>query len=440
MASRVPTTAKVPEPATGNETDVGLDPGRMFRLPWTASDNAMTWFEPTRRCNITCDACFVTNDRSSDKSLAEIEHELDAVLRLRRCDALLVAGGEPLVHPEIVEIVRRVHRRGVKPVVITNGVRLDRPLLRELVRAGAHGFTFHVDSHQHRPGWKDASESELNQLRAHFADMLREEGRLTCAFNTTVFPDTLDDVPAIVDWAVSVPDRVHVLTLIAVRMLEPDSPFEFWVGDAPIDVQSTPYVSNTPYSNLTTSELTAKIREILPDFRFCAYLGGTVHPHALKWVIGVRIGSSVRGYGYLGARSMELLQNGHHALRGRYLAFSDPRSSRSGRAALLLGTFDRQVRRAAAKYGLGVVRSPRRLLERVHLQSISVVQPVDLLPNGEADTCDGCPNRTFWEERLVPACKAEEYRLFGGPMHAVPRTRVRLPIAQPGFERREPVH
>lgn len=432
--------ADSPEKVRQSTSEDGLDAGRMFRLPWTASDNAMTWFEPTRRCNITCDACFVANDKSSDKSLSEIEHELDIVLRLRRCDALLVAGGEPLIHPEIVEIVRRVYQRGVKPVVITNGVNLDPPLLRALVEAGVHGFTLHVDSHQHRPGWKGANESELNELRLEYADMLRKHGRLTCGFNTTVFPDTVDEVPAIVEWAVSVPDRVHVLTLIAVRMIEPDCPFDFWAGDEPIDVKSTPYVSATPYSNLTTFDLTAKIREVLPDFRFCAYLGGTVHPHSLKWVVGVRIGSRARGYGYLGARSMELLQNGHHALRGRYLAFSDPRASRSGRAALLLGTFDRHVRRAAASYGVGILKRPDRLAERVHLQSISVVQPVDLLPNGEADTCDGCPNRTFWDGRLVPACKAEEYRLFGGPMHAVPRGRVRLPVAEHGIERHEPVH
>src|SRR5574341_516318 len=104
----------------------------LFRLPWTAADNAMTWLEPTRRCNITCDACFVQNDRASDKSLDQIAHELAVMLRLRRCDAMLIAGGEPLVHPDIADIVRLVKARGVKPMVVTNATRLDRPLVREL--------------------------------------------------------------------------------------------------------------------------------------------------------------------------------------------------------------------------------------------------------------------------------------------------------------------
>jgi len=393
----------------------------MFRLPWTASDNAMTWLEPTRRCNITCDACFVQNDRLSDKPLEEIRHELEVMLRLRRCDAMLIAGGEPLVHPQIVEIVSMVRALGVKPVLVTNGVRLERELVRELKLAGAHGFTLHVDSHQNRPGWMGSTEKELNELRGQLAGLLHDEGRLTCAFNTTVFPDTLSAVPDIVQWAVGEPDRVHTLTLICVRMVEPDSPYDYYVGGTQVDLSATPYVSETKYANLTTDDLYREIRKVLPDFDFCAYLGGTVNPHALKWVVGVRLGSRRHTYGYFGGRSMELLQNGHHALRRRYLAFSDPRATRAGRLSMLLGTIDGSVRRAGMRHLGAVLKHPRRLFERVHVQAISVVQPVDIMPTGEADACDGCPNRTFWEDRLVPACQAEEYRTFGGPVRVVPR-------------------
>jgi MoaA/NifB/PqqE/SkfB family radical SAM enzyme len=115
----------------------------------------MTWLEPTRRCNIVCDACFAENDPLSQKPLAQIQRELETMLRLRRCDAMLIAGGEPLTHPEIVEVVAMVHRAGVKPVLVTNGVLLDRPLLRRLKQAGAYGLTLHVDSHQSRRVGRD---------------------------------------------------------------------------------------------------------------------------------------------------------------------------------------------------------------------------------------------------------------------------------------------
>ena len=405
------------------ENEVLPDPAAMFRLPWTASDNAMTWLEPTQRCNLTCDACFVENDKDSDKSVEQIHHELQVLLSLRKCDAMLIAGGEPLVHPEIVEIVRMVKDMGVKPVLVTNGVRLDGPLLRELKRAGARGFTFHVDSHQARPGWLDKSEAELNELRAHFADTLHEQGGLTCAFNTTIFPDTLDDVPDIVRWAVSVPDRVQVLTLICVRMVNPDDPYEYHAAGKPIDFMTTPYVTEYQCGNLKTEDIYRRIREVLPDFEFCAYLGGTVHPQSLKWVIGCHVASTKRSYGVMGARSMELLQNGYHLFRRRYLAFSPPSANRSGRSALLLSLFDGVMRKAAWRFAATAITNPLVLLRRLHMQTISVVQPADILPNGECDRCDGCPNKTYWEDRLVSACRADEYRRFGAPVQVVPRVK-----------------
>jgi hypothetical protein len=381
----------------------------------------MTWLEPTRRCNITCDACFVQNDRRSDKPLDQILHELDVMTRLRRCDAMLIAGGEPLVHPRIPEIVRLVRARGLKPVVVTNGTRLERPLVRELKRAGLHGFTLHVDSHQHRPGWIGSTEAELNALRTQFADLLYAEGGLTCAFNTTIFPDTLPAVPDIVRWAVQRADRVQALTLICVRMAHPEDPYDYYVGDRPIDFSATPYVASERYQHLTTEDLFREIRRVLPGFRFCAFLGGTARPESLKWAVGCHLTSGTRSYGQLGARSMELLQLGYHLVRGRYLAFGPPRANRSGRAALLLGTLDPEVRRAAGRYLRAIFRRPVELVRRLHLQTISALQPVDVLPTGECDTCDGCPNATFWDERLVPACRGEEYRLFGAPVRLVPR-------------------
>ena len=142
----------------------------------------MTWLEPTRKCNITCDACFQMNDPRSQKSLEQIEREVETMLRLRRCDAMLIAGGEPLTHPRIVEITKMVKSLGVKAVLITNGVGLDRDLLHELRNAGLFGVTFHVDAHQHRPGWKGKSEAELNELRQYFADMVHSEGGLSCSY------------------------------------------------------------------------------------------------------------------------------------------------------------------------------------------------------------------------------------------------------------------
>ncbi len=404
-----------------NPLPPGVDPQKLFRLPWTSSDNAMTWLEPTRQCNITCDACFHSNDPESRKSLEQIDGEIRAMLELRRCDAMLIGGGEPLTHPQVVDIAKIVKSYGVKPVIITNGVGLDRALVRDLKKAGMAGFTFHIDAHQSRPDWDGKNEDELNELRQYFADLLHDEGGLSCAFNVTVFPDTLKDVPSIVDWAVRNIDRVNTLTLIAVRMVNPDGRFDYYVGEERIDITETPYVSTQPYENLTSLDIFNEIIKALPDYQFCAYLGGTALPDSLKWVIGSHIGSVKRSYGNVGPRSMELIQNIHHFFKGRYLAYTKPSTNRRAKLMLPFSFFDIEIRKTAKRYFLSVLRNPLRLSEKLYVQSISAVQPGDILPTGESDNCDGCPNKTYWGGRLVSACRLEEYLLYGAPIATVPK-------------------
>ena len=404
-----------------NSDEFQIDAKKLFRLPWTMADNAMTWLEPTRKCNITCDACFAINNPESEKSLSQIEKELQTLLRLRRCDAMLIAGGEPLTHPHIVEITRMVKNHNVKPVIITNGVGLDPPLVRDLKRAGAYGFAFHVDSHQSRPGWEGKNEKELNELRQYYADMLYRERGLVCAIMPTLYPDTIKYVPDIVEWASRNIQKVNILTLIAVRMMSPNWPFDFYVGTKKVDLSGMAYFSDNEYGNLTTLDIYKEIRKVLPDFKLCAYLGGTTLPHSLKWTIGCRIGTLKKSLGNMGAKSMELLQNSYHLVKGKYLAYTKPALNRKAKFMLLFSLFDREMRRTARNYVLAAFKNPSLLIRRLYSQTINILQPINILPNGEEDMCDGCPNKTFWEGRLVSPCRLDDYIEFGTSVRPVPR-------------------
>src|SRR5258708_18904961 len=53
-------------------------------------------------------------------------------------------GGEPLLYPEILPLVREIKSRGLTCTVITNGGRLER-YARELVEAGIHSIAVSID-------------------------------------------------------------------------------------------------------------------------------------------------------------------------------------------------------------------------------------------------------------------------------------------------------
>src|SRR5690606_25484945 len=120
-----------------------------YRLPWNLTDNSISWLEPTAACNLACDGCYRKNEKNSHKSLSVVKEELDVFTRLRNCDGVSIAGGDPLMHPDIIEIVKEVKKRNLKPIINTNGLSLTKELLHELKKAGVFGFTFHIRSEEH---------------------------------------------------------------------------------------------------------------------------------------------------------------------------------------------------------------------------------------------------------------------------------------------------
>ena len=222
-----------------------LNQNELYRLPWTLPDNAISWLEPTSACNLYCDGCYRKNQPNSHKTLEEVRHELDVFNRLRKTDGVSIAGGDPLTHPQIEKIVEMIVKDGHKPVVNTNGLLLTMEKLRALKNAGVAGFTFHIDSKQQRPHMKGKTEIELNELRLMYASMLAEVGDISCAFNATVYDDTLRYVPEIVRWGQEHIDIVHVLVFIAYRAAPLYKGYEYFVGGQKIDMTPIAYAIDT---------------------------------------------------------------------------------------------------------------------------------------------------------------------------------------------------
>ena len=51
--------------------------------------------------------------------------------------------------------------------------------------------------------------------------------------------------------------------------------------------------------------------------------------------------------------------------------------------------------------GSGALKNPLRLFCRLHAQNIMMIQPADLYMDGGMNMCDGCPDITIHEGKLV---------------------------------------
>lgn len=409
-----------------NHTTTPLNPNDLYRLPWSLNDNVLAWLEPTKRCNLYCQGCYSRNDPNSDKTLEQVRADLDVFVANRKVDSISIAGGDPLIYPHIVETVRMIREDyGKKPVINTNGLALDPGLLRELAKAGLYGFTFHVDTSQVRPHWKNKTEVELNELREQFARMVAEVGGLSVAFNSTIFRHTLKEVPALVKWAQENIEIVHSMVFILYRTLRTEE-FDFFAQGEKVEVEGELVYKDMDENPepLVAQEIVDVIRGADATYEPCAYLGGTRDPQSFKWLLAGRLGSPEEIYGYVGPRYMEVVQNAHHATAGNYLAYVEPGMLSMGRSIMAgFSPIDAPTRQAAKRYAKSALRGAPRVPPKAHFQSLVVIQPIDVMPDGEANMCDGCPDMTVHEGELVWSCRLDERQQYGCFLAAAPKER-----------------
>lgn len=100
---------------------------------------------PTRRCNLSCTYCNEFDDFSKPVPTAEMLHRIDRLAALGT-SIVTISGGEPLLHPELDRIIRRVRRHGILAGLITNGYLLTQERIQRLNRAGLDHLQISIDN------------------------------------------------------------------------------------------------------------------------------------------------------------------------------------------------------------------------------------------------------------------------------------------------------
>jgi len=396
-----------------------LTPENYYRLPWNLADNAITWLEPTFKCNLQCEGCY--REKGEHRPLTDVIQELETVKRLRQTDGISIAGGEPLLYPQLLELVRYVDSQGWKPIIITNGTMLTPETIKDLKNAGLVGFTVHVDSHQGRPGLEGKGEAELNELRTRLATMIHEagQGQIACAFNATIYRDTLKDIPLLTKWAQEHQDIVQTMVYILFRTIKAPEGFDNFVGGQCVDRTRLVYQLDhqEEHQDVMAQEVADMIRETSPEYEPCAFLNGTEDTRAMKWLLSLSVGDKGKTLGYLDRKFAEFLQVAHHYYYGTYLAYTRPCLMRSVQKLFPLSLFDRSLRQVFWKW----LKNPADWLKPLYLQSIMIIQPVDIFTDGRISMCDGCPDSMVYNGRMVWKCRVDELQKFGGFIQFGPR-------------------
>ena len=100
---------------------------------------------PMRRCNLDCGYCNEYDQVSKPVPIEEMKRRLD-YLAAMGTSIITISGGEPLMHPELEEVIRHIRKRGMIAGMITNGFLLSKERIASLNAAGLEHLQISIDN------------------------------------------------------------------------------------------------------------------------------------------------------------------------------------------------------------------------------------------------------------------------------------------------------
>src|SRR5438093_1903398 len=100
---------------------------------------------PVRRCNLACKYCNEFDDFSKPVPTETMFQRVDKLGALGT-SVITISGGEPLLHPDLDDIIHRIRKRGMVAGLITNGYLLVAERIQRLNKAGLEWLQISIDN------------------------------------------------------------------------------------------------------------------------------------------------------------------------------------------------------------------------------------------------------------------------------------------------------
>ena len=100
---------------------------------------------PMRRCNLACTYCNEFDDFSPPVPENVMKERIDRLADLG-LTVLVISGGEPLMHPQLDELITHSRKRGILTGLISNGYLLNVDRIKRLNQAGLDHMQISIDN------------------------------------------------------------------------------------------------------------------------------------------------------------------------------------------------------------------------------------------------------------------------------------------------------
>jgi uncharacterized radical SAM superfamily Fe-S cluster-containing enzyme len=161
--------------------------------------------EINEACNLTCPVCFAGSSQAATKQLdlPTIGRMMDALVASEgEPDLLQLSGGEPTIHPDIVQIIDMARERPIRHLMInTNGLRIaSDPAFADALAERRAGLEVYLQFDSLRPeALKALRGADLSKVRRNALEALEARGistTLVCTVKKGVNDDEMADIIA----------------------------------------------------------------------------------------------------------------------------------------------------------------------------------------------------------------------------------------------------
>lgn len=167
-----------------------------YNLPWKYNDAPHAILDIIRGCNIKCNACY-NSAECKIKLFEEVVEDYKKITEIRKISSIALIGGEPLLNPDLINIIKFLKQEGLSVELFSNGLLLDENKVKELTLAGVDLVFLHIDIGQKRKDLpENYTDKDVDNLRTQKAKMLYNYG-IEVAMSITVkkedFGEKLDN-------------------------------------------------------------------------------------------------------------------------------------------------------------------------------------------------------------------------------------------------------
>jgi len=170
----------------------------------------------TRECNLKCSHCYINaTDKKLENELTTEEGKrlIDQICEISR-PLLVLSGGEPLLRPDIYELIQYGSNRGLKMGLGSNGSLINDIVAKKLKKSGIATVSISIDSHiaaQHDDfrGVIGSWEKAVNAIKVLHAN------NILVQVNTTLTHDNYDQIDDIMSLSESIGvENFHLFFLV----------------------------------------------------------------------------------------------------------------------------------------------------------------------------------------------------------------------------------